>query len=45
MHVADVLLVPLIPATLSVCTLGQLTEFVGGFQRATVRGPRLLFDG
>jgi chromosome partitioning protein len=31
MHAADVLLVPLIPTTLSVRTLDQLTEFVAGF--------------
>ena len=31
MHAADVLLVPLIPTTLSVRTLDQLTEFVSGF--------------
>ena len=31
MHAADVLLVPLIPTTLSVRTLDQLTEFMGGF--------------
>ena len=31
MHAADVLLVPLIPTTLSVRTLDQLTDFVGGF--------------
>jgi cellulose biosynthesis protein BcsQ len=31
MHAADVLLVPLIPTTLSVRTLDQLTEFVVGF--------------
>ena len=31
MHAADVLLVPVIPATLSVRTLNQLTEFVAGF--------------
>jgi chromosome partitioning protein len=31
MHAADVLLVPLIPTTLSVRTLDQLTEFVGEF--------------
>jgi chromosome partitioning protein len=31
MHAADVLLVPLIPTTLSVRTLNQLTEFVAGF--------------
>ena len=31
MHAADVLLVPLIPTTLSVRTLEQLTEFVSGF--------------
>ena len=30
LHAADVLLVPLIPTTLSVRTLEQLTEFVGG---------------
>ena len=31
LHAADVLLVPLIPTTLSVRTLEQLTEFVAGF--------------
>ena len=31
MHAADVLLVPLIPTTLSVRTLDQLTEFISGF--------------
>ena len=31
MHAADVLLVPLIPTTLSVRTLDQLTEFMAGF--------------
>ncbi len=31
MHAADVLLVPLIPTTLSVRTLNQLTDFVAGF--------------
>ena len=31
MHAADVLLVPLIPTTLSVRTLDQLTDFVAGF--------------
>ena len=31
MHAADVLLVPIIPTTLSVRTLDQLTEFVAGF--------------
>jgi cellulose biosynthesis protein BcsQ len=31
MHAADVLLVPVIPTTLSVRTLDQLTEFVSGF--------------
>jgi chromosome partitioning protein len=31
LHAADVLLVPLIPTTLSVRTLDQLTEFVGSF--------------
>src|SRR5216684_8670355 len=31
MHAADVLLVPLIPTTLSVRTLDQLSEFVAGF--------------
>jgi len=33
MHAADVLLVPLIPTTLSVRTLDQLTEFVGGLPK------------
>jgi chromosome partitioning protein len=39
MHAADVLVVPLIPTTLSVRTLDQLTEFVAGFtgQRPQVR--------
>jgi chromosome partitioning protein len=32
MHAADVVLVPLIPTTLSVRTLDQLTEFVAGFE-------------
>ena len=31
LHAADLILVPLIPATLSVRTLTQLTDFVGGF--------------
>jgi chromosome partitioning protein len=31
MHAADVLVVPLIPTTLSVRTLDQLTEFVANF--------------
>jgi len=31
LHAADVLLVPLIPTTLSVRTLDQLTEFIAGF--------------
>src|SRR5580692_6910163 len=38
MHAADVLLVPLIPTTLSVRTLDQLTEFVAGF---TGRRPQI----
>jgi len=32
LHAADLLLVPLIPTTLSVRTLDQLTDFIGGFQ-------------
>jgi chromosome partitioning protein len=39
MHAADVLLVPLIPTTLSVRTLDQLSEFVAGF---TGRQPEIL---
>ncbi len=39
MHAADVLLVPLIPTTLSVRTLDQLTEFVAGFDG---RQPEIL---
>jgi chromosome partitioning protein len=31
LHAADLLLVPLIPTTLSVRTLDQLSEFIGGF--------------
>ena len=38
-HAADVLLVPLIPTTLSVRTLDQLTEFVAGFDG---RRPQVL---
>ncbi len=45
MHAADVLLVPLIPTTLSVRTLDQLTEFVAGFDGRQPRDPRLLLDG
>jgi len=38
LHAADLLLVPLIPTTLSVRTLEQLTDFIGGFdgKRPTV---------
>ncbi len=39
LHAADVLLVPLIPTTLSVRTLDQLTEFVAGFDG---RRPQIL---
>ncbi|HET9895761.1 MAG TPA: AAA family ATPase [Streptosporangiaceae bacterium] len=39
LHAADLLLVPLIPTTLSVRTLDQLTEFVGG---AGGRPPQIL---
>lgn len=39
MHAADVLVVPLIPTTLSVRTLDQLTEFVDGFDG---RRPQVL---
>jgi chromosome partitioning protein len=39
LHAADVLLVPLIPTTLSVRTLDQLTDFIGGF---TGKRPRIL---
>jgi len=39
LHAADLLLVPLIPTTLSVRTLDQLTEFVGGFNG---KRPRVL---
>ncbi|HEU5416923.1 MAG TPA: ParA family protein [Streptosporangiaceae bacterium] len=39
LHAADVLLVPLIPTTLSVRTLDQLTEFIGGFDE---HRPRVL---
>ena len=44
MHAADVLLVPLIPTTLSARTLDQLTEFVVRFQRPPSE-VRLLLDG
>ncbi|HUZ26438.1 MAG TPA: AAA family ATPase [Streptosporangiaceae bacterium] len=39
LHAADVLLVPLIPTTLSVRTLDQLTDFIGGF---TGKRPQIL---
>ena len=39
LHAADILLVPLIPTTVSVRTLGQLSEFISGFDR---RRPRVL---
>ena len=39
LHAADVLLVPLIPTTLSVRTLEQLTDFIGGFDG---RAPKVL---
>jgi chromosome partitioning protein len=39
LHAADLLLVPLIPTTLSVRTLDQLTDFIGGFDR---RRPEIL---
>jgi chromosome partitioning protein len=39
LHAADLLLVPLIPTTLSVRTLDQLTEFIAGFDR---RQPEIL---
>jgi chromosome partitioning protein len=47
MHAADVLLVPLIPTTLSVRTLDQLTEFVAGFdgRRPQVRAFFSMVDG
>ena len=38
-HAADLLLVPLIPTTLSVRTLDQLTEFVAGLDRPPVLLP------
>jgi cellulose biosynthesis protein BcsQ len=39
LHAADTVLVPLIPTTLSLRTLDQLTEFIGGFEGHT---PELL---
>ena len=39
LHAADLLLVPLIPTTLSVRTLDQLTDFIAGFDR---RRPKIL---
>ena len=39
LHAADLLLVPLIPTTLSVRTLDQLTEFIDGFDG---RRPKIL---
>ena len=47
MHAADVLLVPLIPTTLSVRTLDQLTDFVAGFDgdRPEIRAFFSMVDG
>ena len=47
MHAADVLLVPLIPTTLSVRTLDQLSEFVAGFsgRRPQIRAFFSMVDG
>ena len=45
MHAADVLLVPLIPTTLSVRTLDQLTEFVAGFSGRRPQILRVLLHG
>ena len=39
LHAADIVLVPLIPTTLSLRTLDQLTEFIGGFD---VQRPEVL---
>jgi chromosome partitioning protein len=39
LHATDLLLVPLIPTTLSVRTLDQLTDFIAGFER---RQPEIL---
>jgi chromosome partitioning protein len=46
LHAADVLVVPLIPTTLSVRTLDQLTEFVAGFngQRPQIRAFLSMVD-
>ena len=45
LRAADVLLVPLIPATLSLRTYAQLTRFVADAPRPRPRGRGLLLDG
>ena len=45
MHAADVLVVPLIPTTLSVRTLDQLTEFVANFNGHRPEVLRVLLHG
>ena len=45
LHAADTLLVPLIPATLSLRTFDQLTRFVADSARTATRGGRVLLDG
>ncbi len=45
LHAADTLLVPLIPATLSLRTFDQLTRFVADSAQAATRGRRVLLDG
>ena len=45
MHAVDTLLVPLIPTTLSLRTLDQLTRFIAGVRGTTSRGARVLLHG
>ncbi len=45
LHAADVILVPLIPTTLSVRTLEQLAAFVGEFNGHPPGSARVLLDG
>ena len=45
LHAADVIVVPLIPTTLSVRTLDQLSDFVGEFSGPPSRLVRVLFYG
>ena len=44
LHAADLVLAPIIPTTLSLRTLDQLTEFIERLRRAPARAARVLLD-